>query len=153
MIPINKAAVLSEPKAHPLKIELAPYPIIGDREIIVKVAAAAINPMDWYIQTMGEQLVSTNAIQLPVASDYEVYTTASPKNLIEVFEGKTGAGAFAIQVSSEKIAFEIISKAQGARFVACAMESTNVPEGVQATIDLGKSGSISAKKILITLRE
>ncbi|KAI0847513.1 GroES-like protein [Daldinia vernicosa] len=338
MAPINKAAILSEPKAHPLKVESTPYPTAGDGEIIVKVAATAINPMDWYIQIMGEQLfswlqypyiggsdvagtvvevgpnvskfkvgdrvlgfaagfdarsggfqnyvaleaniaapipadldfadasvlplglstaacglyqkdflaldypsinpkpngktlliwagassVGTNAIQLAVASGYEVYTTSSPKNfdyckglgaarvfdynsptgtqdLVEAFKGKTSAGAFAIQFGSEKIVFEVISRVRGAKFVACAMEPTNVPEGVQAkmvfastlkenevasiiydqylpvalvqkkfrclpkplvfghgleniqaAIDLGKSGSVSAKKIVITL--
>ncbi|OTB12703.1 hypothetical protein K445DRAFT_369280 [Daldinia sp. EC12] len=338
MAPTNSAAVLTEPKAHPLKVESTPYPIAGDGEIIVKVAATAINPMDWYIQTLGEQLfawlqypyiggsdvagtvvevgpnvnkfkvgdrvaglaagfdarsggfqnyvaleakivmpipddlefteasvfplglctaasglyqkdflaldypsfdpkpngktlliwagassVGTNAIQLAVASGYEVYTTSSPKNfdyckgigasrvfdyksptitqdLIEAFKGKTSAGAYAIQPGSEKFVFEVISKVEGAKFVACALEPTNVPNGVQAkmvfastlkdnevgtvifdqylpaalnqkklqclprplvfghgleniqgAIDLGKSGSVSAKKIVVTL--
>ncbi|KAI8964452.1 GroES-like protein [Daldinia sp. FL1419] len=338
MAPTNKAALLSEPKAHPLVVESTPYPNAGDGEIIVKVAATAINPMDWYIQIMGNQLfswlqypyiggsdvagtvvevgpnvskfkvgdrvlglaagfdaryggfqnyvvleekvvapipldlgfteasvlplglstaacglyqkdflaldypsldpkpngktvliwagassVGTNAIQLAVASGYEVYTTSSPKNfdyckglgaarvfdynrptvaqdIIDAFEGKTSAGAFAIQRGTGKFVFDIASKVQGSKFVACAMEPTDVPEGIQAkmvfastlkdnevgrliyeqylpvalaqkkfqclpkplvaghglesiqaAIDLGKSGSVSAKKIVVTL--
>ncbi|KAI1807240.1 GroES-like protein [Daldinia bambusicola] len=338
MAPTNSAAVLTEPKAHPLEVESTPYPTAGDGEIVVKVAATAINPMDWYIQILGEQLfswlqypyiggsdvagtvvevgpnvskfkagdrvsglaagfdarsggfqnyvvleakivtsipddlefteasvfplgistaacglyqkdflaldypsvdpkpngktlliwagassVGTNAIQLAVASGYEVYTTSSPKNfdyckglgasrvfdynsptvtqdIIEAFKGKTCAGAYAIQMGSDKTVFEVISKVEGNKFVACAMEPTNAPEGVQAkmvfgsslkdnevgsvifdqylpaaltqkkfqclpkplvfghgleniqgAIDLGKSGSISAKKIVVTL--
>ncbi|KAI1208404.1 GroES-like protein [Annulohypoxylon truncatum] len=270
MAPVNKAASLSEPKAYPLKIDSSPYPTAGDGEIIVKVAAAAVNPMDWYIQLLGNDLfnwiqypyiggtdiagtvvevgpnvskfkvgdrvvglaggfkprfggfqnyaalevktvtpipddlgfaeasvvplgiataacalyqkdflaldhpslnpkpngktlliwagassVGTNAIQLAVASGYEVYTTSSPKNfdyckqlgaarvfdyhsptitqdLIEAFKGKTCAGGFVIHQGSEKIVFKVVRQSQGNKFVACAVNPTNVPEGVQA---------------------
>ncbi|KAI1416889.1 GroES-like protein [Hypoxylon sp. FL1857] len=338
MAPTNKAAFLTEPKAYPITIDGSPYPTAGDDEIVVKVAATAINPMDWYIQIMGEQLfswlkypyvggsdvagtvvevgpkvskfkvgdrvlgltagfearsggfqhyavlqttvvapipddldytdasvlplglstaacalyqkdflaldypsinpkpngktlliwagassVGTNAIQLAVASGYEVYTTSSPKNfdyckklgasrvfdyhspnitqdLIEAFKGKTCAGGFAIQLGSEKIVFEVVAKSEGAKFVACAMQATNVPVGIQAkmvfagtlknnevgpmifneflpaalaqhkyqclpkplvvghglehvqtAIDKGKSGAVSAQKLVVTL--
>ncbi|KAI2466264.1 GroES-like protein [Annulohypoxylon bovei var. microspora] len=102
----------------------------------------------------GASSVGTNAIQLAVASGYEVYTTSSPKNfdyckqlgaarvfdyhsptitqdLIEAFKGKTSAGGFAIQRGSEKIVFEVIGKIQGTKFVACAMKPTEIPEGIQ----------------------
>ncbi|OTA59196.1 GroES-like protein [Hypoxylon sp. EC38] len=338
MTPTNKAAILSKPKAYPITVDSSPYPTAGDGEIVVKVAAAAINPMDWYIQILGEELfpwlqyphiggsdvagsvvevgpsvskfkigdrvlgfaagfktrsggfqhyivleamlaapipdyldytdacvvplglataacglyqkdflaldypslnpkpngkilliwagassVGTNAIQLAVASGYEVYTTSSPKNfdyckklgatlvfdyhspnitqdLIEAFKGKTCAGGFAIQPGSENVVFEVVDKSEGAKVVACAMQPTNVPAGiqakmifastlkdnevgpvifgqflptalaqkkyqclpkplvvghglehVQAAIDQGKSGAVSARKLVITL--
>ncbi|KAI1460282.1 GroES-like protein [Annulohypoxylon moriforme] len=270
MAPINKAVSLTEPKAYPLKIDTSPYPTAGDGEVIVKVAAAAVNPMDWYIQILGNDLfnwlqypyvggtdiagtvvevgpnvskfkvddrvlglsggfrprfggfqhyaalevktathipddlditeasvvplglataacalyqkdflaldypslspkpngktlliwagassVGANAIQLAVASGYEVYTTSSPKNfdfckqlgaarvfdyhsptitqdLIEAFRGKTSAGGFAVHQGSDKIVFEVVAKSQGSKFVACAVNPTDVPEGIQA---------------------
>ncbi|OTA94318.1 hypothetical protein M434DRAFT_30103 [Hypoxylon sp. CO27-5] len=56
MTPTNKAAILSKPKAYPITVDSSPYPTAGDGEIVVKVTATAINPMDWYIQIMGEEL-------------------------------------------------------------------------------------------------
>ncbi|KAI0841295.1 GroES-like protein [Hypoxylon sp. FL0890] len=338
MTPTNRAAFLAGPKAYPITVGDSPYPTAGDGEIVIKVAATAINPMDWYIQIMGEELfswlkypyiggsdvagtvvevghninkfkvgdrvlgfsasfepqfggfqhyvvleatvvapipddldytdasvlplgvstaacglyqkdllaldypslnpkpngktllvwagassVGTNAIQLAVASGYEVYTTSSPSNfdyckklgasrvfdyhspnvtqdLIEAFKGKKCAGGFAIQRGSDRFVFEVVDKSEGDKFVACAMQPTNVPAGiqakmvfagtlknnevgpiifdqflpaalaqkkyqclpkplvvghglehVQAAIDQGKSGTVSARKLLITL--
>ncbi|XDG09295.1 hypothetical protein ABKA04_008910 [Annulohypoxylon sp. FPYF3050] len=171
----------------------------------------------------GASSVGTNAIQLAVASGYEVYTTSSPKNfdyckqlgaarvfdyhsptvtqdLIEAFKGKTSAGGVAIHQGSEAIVFEVIAKSEGNKFVACAIKPTNVPEGieakmvfagtlrdnevgplifdqflpealaqkkyqclpkplvvgnglenVQSALDKGKSGTVSAQKLVITL--
>ncbi|KAI1141953.1 GroES-like protein [Hypoxylon sp. FL0543] len=338
MAPNNRAAFLTEPKAYPITVGDSPYPTAKDGEIIVKVAATAINPMDWYIQIMGEQLfswlqypyiggsdvagtvvevgpnaekfkigdrvlgftssfeprfggfqhyvvlettlttpipddldytdacvlplgiataacglyqkdflaldypslnpkpngktlliwagassVGTNAIQLAVASGYEVYTTSSPRNfdyckklgasrvfdynspnvtqdLTEAFKGKTCAGGFAIQRGSDKFVYEVVDKSEGVKFVACAMQPTDAPAGiqakmvfastlkanevgpmvfgqflpaalaqkkyqclpkplvvghglehVQAAIDQGKSGAVSARKLVVTL--
>jgi NADPH:quinone reductase-like Zn-dependent oxidoreductase len=105
----------------------------------------------------GASSVGTNAIQLAVASGYEVFTTASPKNfdyckmlgaskvfdyhaanvaaeLIEAFEGKKCAGAFAIQKGSELVCFEVVAKVEGTKFVASAVPLVpdKVPEGVTA---------------------
>jgi NADPH:quinone reductase-like Zn-dependent oxidoreductase len=105
----------------------------------------------------GASSVGTNAIQLAVASGYEVFTTSSPKNfdyckslgaskvfdyraanvaaeLIEAFKGKKCAGAFAIQRGSELVCYEVVAKAAGTKFVACAMPVVpdKVPEGVTA---------------------
>ncbi|KAK0713565.1 chaperonin 10-like protein [Lasiosphaeria miniovina] len=55
MAPKNTAAFLPEAKST-LTIAEKPYPTAGDNEIVVKVAAAAINPMDWFIQLLGAQL-------------------------------------------------------------------------------------------------
>ncbi|KAK3385197.1 chaperonin 10-like protein [Podospora didyma] len=58
MAPTNKAAVLPQASAHPLVIQESEYPTVGKGEIIIKVAAIAINPMDWMIQTLGDGLFS-----------------------------------------------------------------------------------------------
>lgn len=52
----NQGAYLPAAEANPLSIGPVDYPSVGDGEIIVKVAAAAVNPMDWYIQIMGAKL-------------------------------------------------------------------------------------------------
>jgi NADPH:quinone reductase-like Zn-dependent oxidoreductase len=281
MAPTNKAAWIPAARAHPMEVGPAEYPKVGDGEVIVKAAAIAINPADWFIQTMGDQLfsflkypfcsgndvagtivevgngvnnfkpgdrvfgvalgfdaregafqeyvvlkakvtahipthlgfeqasvlplgictaavglyqkemlgldyptlnpkpkgetlliwagassVGTNAIQLAVASGYEVFTTASPKNfdyckmlgaskvfdyhaanvaaeLIEAFEGKTCAGAFAIQRGSELVCYEVVAKVAGTKFVASAVPVVpdKVPEGVTAKFISASKGA------------
>ncbi|KAK8053442.1 oxidoreductase [Apiospora saccharicola] len=54
--PSNMAAVLPTAKAHPLVTKAADVPRATDGEIVVKVEAIAINPMDWLIQDMGPDL-------------------------------------------------------------------------------------------------
>ncbi|KAI1379510.1 GroES-like protein [Hypoxylon crocopeplum] len=110
----------------------------------------------------GASSVGTNAIQLAVASGYEVFTTSSPKNfdyckklgasrvfdynsptvtqdLLEAFKGKTCAGGYAIQSGSEKIVFEVVGKSQGAKFVAAAMQVPEVPDGIQSKMVFGST--------------
>ncbi|SPQ23141.1 01115b18-6811-4f7b-83d0-2e876b7043d9 [Thermothielavioides terrestris] len=58
MAPSNVAAWLPSPRARPLKVDNAEYPTVGDNEIVVKVSAVALNPMDWLIQVLGENLFS-----------------------------------------------------------------------------------------------
>ncbi|KAI3335754.1 GroES-like protein [Ustulina deusta] len=53
MAPTNTAAFYPSDKAPSLKVDAAPYPTPGDNEVIVKVAATAINPVDWTIQQAG----------------------------------------------------------------------------------------------------
>jgi NADPH:quinone reductase-like Zn-dependent oxidoreductase len=105
----------------------------------------------------GASSVGTNAIQLAVASGYEVFTTSSPKNfeyckslgaskvfdyrsptiaadLIAAFQGKKCRGAFAIQRGAEVPCFEIIAKVEGTKFISCAMPIVpdKVPQGLSA---------------------
>ena len=105
----------------------------------------------------GASSVGTNAIQLAVASGYEVFTTSSPKNfeyckalgaskvfdyrsptvvadLVSAFQGKKCRGAFAIQRGTEVSVFEIIAKTTGNKFIACAMPIVpdKVPQGLSA---------------------
>jgi len=56
MTPSNKAAILTEARAHPMEVEMVDYPTAGTDEVIVKVSAIAINPMDHAIQTLGLNL-------------------------------------------------------------------------------------------------
>ncbi|KID81119.1 Alcohol dehydrogenase superfamily, zinc-type [Metarhizium guizhouense ARSEF 977] len=58
MAPTNTAAWLPAARAHPMKVDAAEYPVVGDSEVVVKVSAIALNPMDWLIQALGERLFS-----------------------------------------------------------------------------------------------
>ncbi|KAI1821436.1 GroES-like protein [Xylaria intraflava] len=105
----------------------------------------------------GASSVGSNAIQLAVASGYEVITTSSPKNfeyckrlgasqvfdyhldaevitrqLIDAFSGKECAGGFAVQPGSEGVVFEVVRRSSGKKFVVCARE---VPEGTTDGIE------------------
>ncbi|KAF4631493.1 hypothetical protein G7Y89_g6637 [Cudoniella acicularis] len=104
----------------------------------------------------GSTSVGCNAIQLGVASGYEVITTASPKNfeymrqlgashvfdyrdpetvkeIIAFLKGKTCAGALAIGSKSTEACFSIVSASKGRKFVSQAsgpVDIYNLPKGV-----------------------
>lgn len=105
----------------------------------------------------GSSSVGTNAIQLAVASGYEVITTSSPKNfeyckslgasevfdyrsptlvadVVAAFQGKKCRGALAIQRGAEVTVFEIMGKVEGHKFISCAMPIVpdQVPQGLSA---------------------
>ncbi|MCJ1226593.1 hypothetical protein MMC12_003246 [Toensbergia leucococca] len=54
-MPSNVAAWLTA-KATPLEIKSAPYTSPGENEIVIKNGAVAINPVDWFIQDLGDGL-------------------------------------------------------------------------------------------------
>jgi NADPH:quinone reductase-like Zn-dependent oxidoreductase len=91
----------------------------------------------------GSTSVGSNAIQLAVASGYEVITTASPVNfdyvkklgasevfdyksktvvqdIIEAFKARIIAGALAIGAGSSKPCLDIVHASKGAKFVSLA---------------------------------
>ncbi|KAI0798378.1 GroES-like protein [Xylaria sp. FL0064] len=55
MAPTNKAAFYPSDKAPALEVGTSPYPTPGPKEVIIKVAAAAINPVDSTIQHSGQE--------------------------------------------------------------------------------------------------
>lgn len=75
MAPSNQAAFIDEPKKHPMTVGPSPYPSAGNGEIVVKVAATAINPMDWYIQLLGNDLF--NFLQYPYVGGSDVAGTVA----------------------------------------------------------------------------
>lgn len=104
----------------------------------------------------GASSVGSNAIQLAVASGYDVFTTASPKNwdyckslgasrvfdyrsptvvqdLVNAFKGRWCAAGFAIQPGSEQAVFEVVARSEGAKTVAVAGVLPNdIPPGITA---------------------
>lgn len=102
----------------------------------------------------GSTSVGTNAIQLAVASGYEVITTASPKNfemvkklgashvfdyrsstaisdIIKLLKGRSSAGAIAIGDGSMEACIEIVGASSGNKFIAQA--SLPMPEQIPPT--------------------
>lgn len=49
----NMAAWLTAPKSRPFNVAEAPMPTPGPDEVVVRTRAVALNPVDWFIQTMG----------------------------------------------------------------------------------------------------
>ncbi|CEP59985.1 zinc-binding alcohol dehydrogenase family protein LALA0_S01e00408g [Lachancea lanzarotensis] len=102
----------------------------------------------------GASSVGTNAIQLAVASGYEVISTSSPKNwdylkklgaskvfdyhsstvvedIVKAFSGKKSAGALAIGLNTAGPCAEIIAQVRGKQFVASAnAPPAQLPDGV-----------------------
>lgn len=68
-MPSNKAAVLTATKA-PLEIKEVPYPTPNENEIIVKNRAVAINPVDWFQQEMGPEVIPF--LKYPAILGYDV---------------------------------------------------------------------------------
>lgn len=119
----------------------------------------------------GASSVGSNAIQLAVASGYEVFTTASPKNfdyckklgasqvfdyksptvteeIIKAFKGKTCAGAVAIQRGSQINCFEVVLQTEGSNFVASTIPGivpNGVPAGAQAAFV--QAGSVPGSEL------
>ncbi|KAF3390908.1 Zinc-binding alcohol dehydrogenase domain-containing protein cipB [Talaromyces pinophilus] len=58
MAPTNKAAWTTAEKAYPLEVKEAEYTQPADNEIVVKVHAIALNPVDFARQAMGAKLFS-----------------------------------------------------------------------------------------------
>ncbi|KAK8063485.1 alcohol dehydrogenase [Apiospora saccharicola] len=57
----NMAAWLTSPKSRPFTVAEAPMPVPGPDEVLVRVRAVALNPVDWFIQNMGIIVVSVGA--------------------------------------------------------------------------------------------
>ncbi|KAI8632686.1 GroES-like protein [Xylariaceae sp. FL1651] len=69
-MPHNTAAWLLEAKANPMHLKDLAYPTAGDEEVVVKVHAIALNPMDWMIQAMGNDLF--NFIKYPYVGGTDI---------------------------------------------------------------------------------
>ncbi|KAI0426286.1 GroES-like protein [Xylaria sp. FL1042] len=104
----------------------------------------------------GASVVGSNAIQLAVASGYEVLTTSSPtnfahcsalgashvfdyhdanltQNLTAAFKGKHCAGGISCVPASNATVFEVVNASEGSRTVACTILFTQdgVPSGIK----------------------
>ncbi|KAI1813763.1 GroES-like protein [Poronia punctata] len=81
MAPKNTAAFHPADKAPSVEVGPSPYPTVGANEVIIKVGAFAINPVDWKLQAMGRDVFPS--LQYPYTGGFDVSGT-----IVEV-----GAGA------------------------------------------------------------
>lgn len=58
----NRAAILPEAQAHPLKVDDFPMPVAGPHQMIVKNHAVAVNPADAIVQKMGALVTNFPAV-------------------------------------------------------------------------------------------
>lgn len=95
----NAAAWLSEPKAEQLKVDTAPLPAPNENEVVVKVEAVGLCPMDWLIQTLGNDLFPF--IQYPYigGTDIAGQVTAVGQGVTRIATGDRVLGT-ALQLSS-----------------------------------------------------
>ncbi|KKY29858.1 putative zinc-binding alcohol dehydrogenase domain-containing protein cipb [Diaporthe ampelina] len=68
-MPSNRAAILTATKA-PLEIKEVPCPTPDEREIIVKNRAVAINPVDWFQQEKGPEVIPF--LKYPAILGYDI---------------------------------------------------------------------------------
>ncbi|KLU92561.1 hypothetical protein MAPG_11506 [Magnaporthiopsis poae ATCC 64411] len=73
MAPVNKAAIIPQPRARPMRVDTVEYPTVQDKEIVVRVSAVAVNPVDWMIQDLGENLFPW--LQYPLVTGCDVAGT------------------------------------------------------------------------------
>ncbi|KAI1733672.1 GroES-like protein [Xylaria scruposa] len=103
----------------------------------------------------GASSAGSNAIQLAVASGYEVFTTSSPRNfqhctslgaarvfdyhsptlasdVISALRGRQLAGAISCQEGSNGVVFEVVAASEGSKKVACLVifSQEGVPAGI-----------------------
>jgi NADPH:quinone reductase-like Zn-dependent oxidoreductase len=117
----------------------------------------------------GASSVGCSAIQLAVASGYEVITVASPKNfdllkklgaaevfdyhaadiidqVVGAFAGKSCAGGLAIVPGSLAPVAEVLSRIEGAKFVSnISVQPANLPEGIRSNVVFG--GTLRENKV------
>ncbi|KAI4254415.1 MAG: hypothetical protein LQ352_003117 [Teloschistes flavicans] len=68
-MPSNEAAYLCAKSANPLEVKSAPYTPPGEKEIVVKNGAVAINPVEWGKQLLGDLMFSWIKYPFVLGSD------------------------------------------------------------------------------------
>ncbi|GAB7351768.1 hypothetical protein MBLNU459_g2344t1 [Dothideomycetes sp. NU459] len=126
----------------------------------------------------GSTSVGSNAIQLAIASGFEVITTASPKNfgyvkrlgaveafdyssptvvsdIIEAFRDRESGGAFAIGKGSLGACIEILGAVKGTKFITAAsadIDIGNLPQGMIGMVGVGMSLMWITTRLMIKAR-
>ncbi|KAI1314098.1 GroES-like protein [Xylaria venustula] len=125
MAPSNTAAQLTAVRAHPLVVQSVPYPTPGEGEIVIKVAAAAVNPMDWMIQTLGDDLFPWLQYPLTLGND-------AAGTVVEV-----GAGVTKFKVGDRVVGLNAAFNARSGAFQNyCALQAnitTILPDDLSFT--------------------
>lgn len=128
-MPSNEAAWLTQPKtAHPLEVKEAPYTVPKASEVVVKVHAVAINPVDWFKAGKGFGFLF-NWIKIPF-----VQGTDLAGEVVDIGSNvsrlKVGDRVLSFALGSNKD-FNTSSKGAFQRYAICLDHMTTpIPESV-----------------------
>jgi len=141
--------------ADVLRLEQVETPLPGDEEILVKVRAAAINPLDWhemrgtpYLMRLGSGLRKPKDIRLGV--DFAGTVEAVGRNVTrfkpgdEVFGGRSGALAEYVVVRHDRA---VAAKPSNVSFEQAATAGIAAITALQALRDAGRLQS--GEKVLV----
>jgi len=141
--------------ADVLRLEQVETPVPGDDEILVKVRAAAINPLDWhemrgtpYLMRLGSGLRKPKDIRLGV--DFAGTVEAVGRNVTrfkpgdEVFGGRSGALAEYVVVRHDRA---VAAKPSNVSFEQAATAGIAAITALQALRDAGRLQS--GEKVLV----
>jgi NADPH:quinone reductase-like Zn-dependent oxidoreductase len=72
--PTNRAAFLSKAKANPLSVESCPQPVPKPHQLLIRVHALALNPIDHILQTHGTSMAFPH-LKYPLVLGFDVAGT------------------------------------------------------------------------------
>jgi len=133
-MPANSAAWITTPKSSPLEVREAPYPSPGANDVVVRIAAVAINPLEYKIQDNNPP-IGGKAIEYPTILGADLAGTV-------VSVGSA--------VTTRKVGERIIANANGAQTGRPAMSAfqrfAQIPES--ATTPVPDDMSLEAAVVL-----
>src|ERR1700761_7594615 len=88
-MPTNKAAWLTAKQARPFEVKDSPMPEPKENQVVIRVHATAINPVDWAIQATG-MLVEEYPAILGIDAAGEVSAVGSKVTHVKVGDRVTG---------------------------------------------------------------
>ncbi|KAF6809389.1 zinc-binding dehydrogenase family superfamily [Colletotrichum plurivorum] len=169
--PIPDGISYEQASVLPLAVSTASCGLYQDDQLALELPTVPARPSTGKTVLIwgGASSVGCSAVQLAVASGYEVVTVASPKNFgllkklgaVEVFDynatdvvdqivaafaGKDCAGGLAIVAGSLAPVAEVLSRTKGAKFVSnISAQPADLPEGVKSNVVFG--GSLRDNKV------
>ncbi|KAI0403706.1 GroES-like protein [Xylaria palmicola] len=123
MAPSNKAAFYPSDKSPSLQIDASPYPIPSENELIIRVGATAVNPIDHKLQDLGTAIFPDLAY--PYIGGFDVAGTVA----------ETGPGVTGFKPGDRVLGFATDLAARAGGF----QHYVAVPAGMAAPIPAGTS--------------
>ncbi|KAF6825538.1 zinc-binding dehydrogenase family superfamily [Colletotrichum musicola] len=169
--PIPDGISYEQASVLPLAVSTASCGLYQDDQLALELPTVPARPSTGKTVLIwgGASSVGCSAVQLAVASGYEVVTVASPKNfgllkklgaaevfdynaadvvnqIVAAFAGKDCAGGLAIVAGSLAPVAEVLSRTKGAKFVSnISAQPADLPEGVKSNVVFG--GSLRDNKV------
>jgi NADPH:quinone reductase-like Zn-dependent oxidoreductase len=161
--PIPDGISYEQASVLPLAVSTASCALYQEDQLALELPTVPARPStgETVLVWGGASSVGCSAIQLAVASGYEVITVASPKNfgllkklgatevfdyhaaeiidqVVDAFAGKTCAGGLAIVPGSLAPVAEVLSCTEGAKFVSnISVQPADLPDGIKSNVVFG----------------